>query len=136
VKPQEALREAGFEPPFNICGSCHHKGGDHSLSNVCLLCGDRFSEMTEEEAWAWGIASLPEGWGFGPIADPFSPLIIEPYKNGLRDGAQQERERLRERDPFGDDWNRPYKMPEKWDTPLELLYHFQEWLLAEPSDEA
>jgi len=53
----------------------------------------------------------------------------------LAECRQQERERLRERDPFGDDWNRPYKMPEKWDTPLELLYHFQEWLLADPSDD-
>ncbi len=51
-----ALRRAGWEPDFNVCASCHHHGSQHDLANKCLVCGDRFSGMSEDEKWAWGAA--------------------------------------------------------------------------------
>lgn len=54
----ERLRLAGWEPDFNVCGGCHHAGGDHDLNNRCLICGDHFASMTEDEKWAWGVAAL------------------------------------------------------------------------------
>lgn len=73
----ERLRDAGFEPPENVCAACMHKGGDHDLGNWCLLCPrpdvaigptdhfvDKrvaagwcfFTSMTETQKWAHGAA--------------------------------------------------------------------------------
>ena len=73
---RDALARARFEPPFNVCASCHHGGWDHDLNNRCLIpdCGDRFSEMTDDEKWAFGLAALR--------ADP---AVTEAFAEALRE---------------------------------------------------
>lgn len=76
---RSALAKAGFEPDFNVCGSCGHHGSRHDLGNWCLDCPrpdtwDRtaksptrakteagwcyFGSMSEDEKWAHGIKQL------------------------------------------------------------------------------
>jgi len=70
----ERLREAGFEPDFNVC-ACGHHGRDHDLGNWCLLCPRPempvrpldarlaagwcyFGSMTLAEKWSHGISAI------------------------------------------------------------------------------
>jgi ribosome-binding protein aMBF1 (putative translation factor) len=71
------LREQGWGPESNVCGSCGHDGGDHDLGNWCLICPrpeattmgpffsdriaagwDYFASMTEAQKWDRSIARL------------------------------------------------------------------------------
>lgn len=50
-----ALEAAGFEPDGNVCAGCKHGGGDHDLGNHCLICGDYFASMTNDQQWEHGL---------------------------------------------------------------------------------
>ena len=52
------LREQGWKPDSNVC-RCGHLGGDHSLSNRCLICeDDYFVSYSQTELWERAAARL------------------------------------------------------------------------------
>lgn len=58
---RERLEAVGFECFPNVCRSCGHVGGDHSIWNYCQMCDcEHFASMDESERWEYALAKLRE----------------------------------------------------------------------------
>ncbi len=93
------------------------------------MAGEPILESGELRFYVRGVLAA-----FMEPTDPRWAVVcqsLDEYIDGVeaearKQGAREERERLRAKGLDG------YKMPREWSMPLDLIEHYRRWLLAEP----